>query len=140
MASLVANEEFLTPEITLPVQFHRIWHESTTSTPERILAMSVLCQAASDLQQFRYARRRRPQRLYKEAYTWVTSEDRRWPYSFLNLCDALRLSPECVRAELLHDAPSVRSSHFRGVAGRAARLPRVGSLRNFSGKRCARCA
>ncbi len=31
----------------------------------------------------------------------LASADRSWPYSFLNLCGAFRLSPDSVRAELL---------------------------------------
>src|SRR5262249_54565754 len=106
-------------ETVLPIQFQRLWHGSATTTPERTLAISVLCQAADDLLRYRYARRRRPQRLYAEAYTWVASDDRRWPYSFLNLCDALYLSPAVVRAELLGDALSERPSQFKRAARRA---------------------
>ena len=136
----VALEGLLGSQLTLPVQFQRIWHESTTTTPERTLAMSVLCQAANDLQQFRSARRPSRQRLYVEAYTWVASNDRCWPYSFLNLCDALRLSPECVRAELLSNALSDRSLQFRGAAGRVSRALRVGSLRSLPSKRFSKSA
>jgi hypothetical protein len=80
-----------------------------------ILAVSVLGQAANDLQNFRFARRRRQQRLYREAYDWIASSDRSWPYAFPNLCDALRLSTESVRAKLLGDAPSVAPAGFRGA-------------------------
>jgi 3-hydroxybutyryl-CoA dehydrogenase len=31
----------------------------------------------------------------------LTSDDREWPYSFINLCDILRLSPDAVREQLL---------------------------------------
>ena len=36
-----------------------------------------------------------------EAYKWVASGDRSWPYSFVNLCEALKLSPEYLRAGML---------------------------------------
>jgi hypothetical protein len=127
--------ELLTPEITLPVQFQRIWNESRTTTPERTLAISVLCQAAEDLQMFRYARRWRQQRLYVDAYAWIVSADRRWPYSFLNLCDAFRLSPDCVRAELLGNTRSRGPSRFRAAARRSSRPLRVGSLSDVARKR-----
>jgi len=35
-----------------------------------------------------------------EAVRWFASDDRRWPFSFLNLCDALDLDPAVVRARL----------------------------------------
>ena len=136
----IALEEFVASEVTLPVQFHRIWNEPSTATPERTLAMSVLCQAASDLRQLRYARRPRGQRLYMDAYTWVASTDRSWPYSFLNLCETLRLSPECVRAELLGDAVPAQSSLRRGAAGGTSRALRFGFLTSVPGKRCRKSA
>jgi len=109
----IAHEEFIAPELTLPIQFRDIWHGPLASSPERILAVSVLGQAANDLQTFRFARRRGRQRLYLEAYQWVASNDRSWPYAFLNLCDGLRLAAESVRIQLLGDAPSVALAQLR---------------------------
>ena len=128
MAFGIAFEEFLASEVTLPIQFQRIWHGSTTTTSETTLAMSVLRQAANDLRQFRYARRPGRQRLYVDAYTWVASNDRCWPYSFLNLCEALRLSPSGVRVELLGDPLFDRSSRRREPSRRTSRALRLGSL------------
>jgi len=69
--------------------------------PERQLAVAVLSQAANDLRKFRYARRGSGYSLYADARKWITSNDRLWPYSFLNLCDALQLAADAIRAELL---------------------------------------
>ena len=133
----IAGEEFLTPEIVLPIQFQRIWRGSATTIPERTLAMSVLCQAADDLLMYRYARRRSRQRLYMDAHSWVASNDRSWPYSFLNLCDALHLSPTCLRTELLGDVPCRRSTHVRGARRRMFRSGRIAGCErpsNLAGK------
>ena len=101
MHSPIAYEEFLTPETTLPQQFARLWHGARKTTPERALATSVLWQAVRDLHKFRYARHRKRQRLYRDAYDWIASGDRGWPYSFVNICESLGLSPESLRTELL---------------------------------------
>jgi hypothetical protein len=80
--------------------------------PERQLAVAVLSQAADDLQKFRYARSSAGYSLYADARKWITSNDRKWPYSFLNLCDALHLAADVVRAELLRNTsghPSLNS-------------------------------
>ena len=69
--------------------------------PERQLAVAVLSQAADDLRKFRHARRGAGYSLYADARKWITSNDRKWPYSFLNLCDALQLAADAIRAELL---------------------------------------
>lgn len=102
----ILSEDLLTPEQILPVQFQDLWHRSRTLTPERLLAVAVLWQAAMDLQKFRYAPRRKKQRLYREAYQWVASDDRAWPYSFVNLCDMLSVSTQCLRRELLATHPT----------------------------------
>lgn len=122
MDSGIAQEDLIAPELTLPVQFRDIWHGPGISSPEMILAVSVLGQAANDLRSFRFARQRRRQRLYVEAYGWVASNDRDWPYAFLNLCDALRLSVGRVRAQLLGDAPAAPRATSRAAGDRETAL------------------
>lgn len=103
MSPVIVPEELLASEPALPSQFHDTWHRTRYIAPERALALAVLWQAVIDLQKYRFAQRRRQQRLYMEAYKWVASQRREWPYSFENLCDVLGLSPEPVRAELFGD-------------------------------------
>ena len=74
---------------------------SAEHRPLTRLAAGIFCQAANDLQKFRYERRYGGPQLYADAREWVASNDRAWPYSFLNLCDALHLTPQMVRTELL---------------------------------------
>jgi hypothetical protein len=95
------SDDILVPEAALPAQFAEIWHKSRAISPERALALAVLSEAVVDLDKFRFATRRRQQRLYWEAYEWVASDDRIWPFSFANLCDALNLTVEPVRKQLL---------------------------------------
>jgi hypothetical protein len=101
MWSGILPEELLIPEPALPAQFHIIWHRSRAISPERALVLAVLWQAVADLQKHRFAGRRQQQRLYMEAYEWVASKDRIWPYSFVNLCELLSLNPDSLREELL---------------------------------------
>src|SRR5262245_24628497 len=61
--------------------------------PERALALAVLRRAVFDLRRYDQDQTGgRVPRQYKEAYEWVVSDDRTWPYSFLNLCEALSIS------------------------------------------------
>jgi hypothetical protein len=101
MSSVIVPEDLLAPEPALPSQFHEIWHRTRFVAAERALVLSVLWQAVADLQKFRFARRRRQQRLYMEAYEWVHSPDRSWPYSFVNLCEVLNLPAEALSQQLL---------------------------------------
>ena len=80
--------------------------------PERKLAVAVFSRAANDLWKFRHARRGAGYSLYADARNWITSNDRKWPYSFLNLCDVLNLAADAIRAELLGSTsghPSLKS-------------------------------
>jgi hypothetical protein len=101
MSSAIVMEDLLAPEPALPAQFHEIWHRTRFITAERALVLSVLWQAITDLQKFRFAPRRRQQRLYMDAYRWVESSERGWPYSFVNLCETLNLPAELLREQLL---------------------------------------
>jgi hypothetical protein len=87
--------------ILRPVQFDEIWRQIYPHQQSKRLALAVVQQAAEDLRAYHPARLRADQRLYREAHKWVASDERAWPYSFVNLCDALQLSPTALRAQLL---------------------------------------
>ena len=80
------------------------------------LAKGVLAQAKEDLRRFRGATDRVGREMYRDAYSWVASNDFAWPYSFLNVCEALGLSPEVQRVELLVDTPAGWYSRSRRMA------------------------
>ena len=101
MTNAVIYEDMLQPEVILPTQFFRMWHGTLPVTPERRLLISMVSLAAEDLSKFRHARQRRQQRMYRDAFRWVASNDRSWPMSFVNICDALKISASRLRAHLL---------------------------------------
>ena len=90
-------EDLLIPAAMRPIQFHDIWFRSRTLPPERRLALTVLEEALTDLVRCRFAPGRRAQRLFWQAHDWVTSDDRGWPFSFVNLCEAFGLAVEPIR-------------------------------------------
>lgn len=75
------------------------------STPEVDLAKGVLIQAKRDLRRFREARDPVGRHMYRDAYKWVMSNDFSWPYSFLNVCAALGLTPDVLRDDLFAEQP-----------------------------------
>lgn len=77
---------------------------SRESCAEEVLAAAVLRLAFEDLQKHRGATETRRRRAFREAYVWVKSNERQWPFSFLNVCDMLDLSPQALRAKLLTDS------------------------------------
>jgi hypothetical protein len=60
--------------------------------------------------------------LAAEARRWVTEGDRHWPYSFENICDALGLDADHVRARLLERSAEVELSDA-APAARTRREP-----------------
>jgi hypothetical protein len=100
-----------------------------SETSQRELASGILEQAAQDLRRFHRATSAIERELYLDAYGWVISDDCSWPFSFLNICQLLKLSPEILRQDLLGDA-SV--GLFRYLSRRCARTAR--SLQKFSGR------
>ena len=89
-----------------------VWGEETPATEpgareasgEEVLAAAVLKLAFEDLQKYRGASDMRRRRAFREAYVWVKSNERRWPFSFLNVCEMLDLSPGSLRSKLLTDS------------------------------------
>lgn len=98
------------------------------------LAKGVLVQAKQDLGRFRGASDRIGREMYRDAHSWVVSNDFAWPYSFLNVCEALGVSPDVLRAELLTDTPPGWYSRSRRMAQKLSTSFR-GSLANvFAGR------
>jgi hypothetical protein len=102
--SLTQAGEVATADYVHPLQFDDIWSCSRARTSEQRLALAVLERAILDLLKYRYARRRRQQRIYREAYEWVAADDHTWMYSFVNICSLLHLSSERLRQEFLEPA------------------------------------
>ena len=80
-----------------------VFPRSGAECVEKMVAAAVLCQAAEDLQKFRREPRAAGQVLYNEVRDWVTANDAGSSGSFLNVCRALQLPPQSVRAGLLAD-------------------------------------
>jgi hypothetical protein len=93
----------------------------TSETNQKDLAAGVLKQAAQDLRRFHGATSKIEQELYFDAYSWVTSDDCCWPFSFLNVCQLLHLAPDAVRGELLGDAALSLLEYWSRRCGRVAR-------------------
>jgi len=91
-----------------------------TPMPEVALAKGVLVQAKQDLCRFAAAQDGIGREVYTDAYSWVTANDFSWPYSFQNVCRALRLSPDFVRAELLQEFQAGWFSRSRRIAQRVS--------------------
>ena len=105
------------------------------SAPEVALAKGVLTQARRDLRRFRTARDEIGREIYADARSWIASDDLWWPYSFLNVCEVIGLSPALLRKELLGGAQLNWSSQSRRIAERIATSVRGSFANVFWGRR-----
>jgi hypothetical protein len=85
----------------LPAQLLRPSPAAEVTRPERRLMLALLSDAVVVLQRRAPGHPGDAARDVKEAERWVLSDDRRWPYSFVNVCDALGLAHQPLRRALL---------------------------------------
>ena len=69
--------------------------------PEKRLMFAILLDAVECFQE--YAEQ---DRLFKDAEQWIFEDDHEWPYSFINICEAVDMNPKYLRKGLLHGRQS----------------------------------
>ena len=100
------RDEFLSdvrlfePDSILPAQFFAALREKPPAGPEYLLAAAILEDAIECFQKHCEARESKTRRLYEDAEEWISSDDRQWPFSYVNICELLGLQPDCLRAGL----------------------------------------
>ena len=92
---------------------------------QRELAAGVLKQAAQDLRRLHGATSKIERELYLDAYRWLTIDECSSPFSFLNVCQLLNLTPENVRQELIGDSSLRAVNYWTQRCRRAARRVRT---------------
>jgi hypothetical protein len=88
---------------------------------QRELAAGVLKQAAQDLRRFHGATSTVERKLYFDAYSWVTSNDYSWRFSFPNVCRVLNRAPEELPQELVGNLSFGPLRQWARSCGRAVR-------------------
>ena len=106
-------------------------------TSRKDLAAGILKQAALDLRRFHGGTSEIEREFYLDAYRWVMSDDCSWPFSFLNVCQALDLIPETVREEVLGDLSIGALRYWSRRCGRAARRFKIFLSNIFTNERTA---
>ena len=85
----------------LPMQFFDAYIRKTYLEPERLLMLAVLEDAVWCLQNHATCASRKPRKLFEDALQWILMDDDHWLFSFNNVCEAVGLSPRCLRSGLL---------------------------------------
>ncbi|HEU5248196.1 MAG TPA: hypothetical protein VFU09_13990 [Candidatus Udaeobacter sp.] len=104
------------------------------------LAAGIVKQAGLDLRRFQGATSGVEREFYLDAYRWVMSDDCSWPFSFLNVCQALNLAPETVREEVLGDLSLGAFGYLSRRCARAAGRFKIFLSNIFTNERTANAA
>ena len=91
----------LQPDTVLPAQYFGGRRSRGTHDAEHELVVAVLQDAVDCFQKHLLARERKARQLYIDAEAWIMSDDRRWPFSFENVCDLLNIDAAGLRQGLL---------------------------------------
>jgi hypothetical protein len=84
-------------ELSLLTPYSVVGVRRKKSASER-LALAVVSQAVNDVALYQNTRYAWSRRVYRDAWRWIFSDDRLNTFSFINLCEALGLSPGNIRA------------------------------------------
>ena len=119
----------LEPEAVLPSQYFSVPAVDASLQAEKRLMLAVLEEAIATFQRHATVDARRSQRLVDEVEEWVGGTNGEWPFSFANVCAALDLDPDYLRAGMTRwkeaerrkaqqGAPTVYRFPFRRVNGK----------------------
>jgi len=86
------------PDTLVPAQYFDRVGGDAAFQPEKRLMLAVLEEAIATYQRHLMSTTRRSARLVEEVEEWVAGVGGDWPFSFDNICAALDLEPEYLRA------------------------------------------
>jgi hypothetical protein len=109
-------------------------------TSRKDLAAEILKQAALDLRRFHGGTSAVEREFYLDAHRWVTSDDCSWPFSFLNVCQLLNLTPETIREEMLGNLSLGAFGYWSRRCRRVARRFKIFLSSIFTNERTASTA
>lgn len=98
--SLTVNK-FFEPDAVAEHQFLSQYRAKSFLLPEERLMFAVLDDAIDCLHKHRHSASRRSRKIYQETRNWVVSRDSDALFSFVNICETLRVGPVSLRMGLL---------------------------------------
>jgi hypothetical protein len=101
----ILEEEF---DPVMPAQWFADAGRAAAIQPEKRLMFAVLSDAVDIVMTAPGSTNVRRRMLFHETVAWIRSDDREWPYSFLNLCESLGFEPGRLRAGLARFIDAVR--------------------------------
>ena len=88
------------PDVLLPGQFFSFFRKEAGFDRERRLMLAVLEDAIDCFQKYAHTNDLRGRQLFLESYEWIMSPDKRWLFSFENICQIVDMNPDYIRQGL----------------------------------------
>jgi hypothetical protein len=88
------------PDVLLPGQFFSFFRKEAGFDRERRLMLAVLEDAIDCFQKYAHTSDLRGRQLFLESYEWIMSPDKRWLFSFENICQIVDMNPDYIRQGL----------------------------------------
>jgi hypothetical protein len=88
------------PDTLLPIQYFEAMRRKHLLEGEKRLVLSVLEDAIECFMKCIDSSTKKGQRLFRDAEEWITLEDKKWVFSFDNVCEMLDINPEYLRRGL----------------------------------------
>lgn len=88
------------PDTLLPIQYFEAMRKKHLLEGEKRLVLSVLEDAVECFMKCIDSATNKGQRLFRDADEWITTIDKRWVFSFDNVCEMLDVNPEYLREGL----------------------------------------
>lgn len=101
----------------IPNQFHNTYKRRDYLAPEKTLMLAMLQDAVICFQDHIGAHDKKKRALFLDAEEWILDKDRRYFYSFENVCESLGFAPSYLRQGLMRwKAAVVGTRHARRLA------------------------
>ena len=88
------------PDTLLPIQYFEAMRRKHLLEGEKRLVLSVLEDAVECFMKCIDSSTNKGQRLFRDAEVWIALEDKKWLFSFDNVCEALDIDPDYLRRGL----------------------------------------
>jgi hypothetical protein len=83
--------------------------------PEKRLMLAVLDDAVACILKYARGRNGREKRLFCQTEDWLMATEEEWPFSFVNICEALGLHPGSLRSALIRKSNMLRKSKVQDL-------------------------
>lgn len=90
------------PDTLLPIQYFEAMRRKHLLEGEKRLILSVLEDGIECFMKYIDSSTNKGQKLFRDAEEWITLGDKRWIFSFDNVCEMLDINPDYMRRGLLN--------------------------------------